>query len=252
MAPVGFATLYAPPQPIKHLQNASDLWLGNALRGEDDEVRLYIKAAAPHEILSECLCAVAGNFFDLPIPNTYVVHDPQQLLGRQFLIGSEDMDAPSLRQYLQVKDPNVTEALMQWARLYESTIFDEWTANPDRNQGNLLWDGGKEWHLIDQARALGAWPDGNPVPDATVGVTNHLANIVVGVENDLGAAKLRRQAAPFALKARSLDFDRLFYAAYCDTLGFSERGRDTISFMKNRIYQLPALLARHGNEPDLL
>lgn len=247
MEPIGFATLYTQPREIKGLGNVSPLWLGDAVT-ESGEARLYIKRAPNAEIVSECLCAVVGAELGLPIPRTFLVMDSANFLGGGILIGSEDEGMPSLKQYVEQQDPAVEEAIAKWQQLHEAALFDEWIANPDRNQGNLLWSGGEDWVLIDHALAL--WSSlASPNPRSEE--HNGLAQVVVNLERDVGAARLRRLSGPFAEKCRALDRSELRAAAHCDSMGMSDHSKSALSSLMKRLEFLPALLARHGNQPEL-
>lgn len=249
MEPVELAILVIEPRRISDLGNASPLWLGKALTDGDD-VRLYVKRATPEEILSECLCAVLGEALDLPIARVYLVEDPLRYLGGEILIGSLDAGMRSLRHHVQTGNPIVEHALGNWPKLQDAALFDEWIANPDRNSGNLLWDAAQEWVLIDHARALGAWPDGAPVPNAQAQVDNQLARLIYELHGDFGLMRARKRIEEFsALAAAALP-----QAPRCvpsQRLALSARSQIALSFLASRIHWLPALLARHGRQPEL-
>lgn len=38
--------------------------------------------------------------------------------------------------------------------MHDAIAFDEWIANQDRHVGNILYDGGKEYMLIDNNLAM--------------------------------------------------------------------------------------------------
>lgn len=245
MESVGFATLNIQPSQITHLDNVTELWNGIALT-TDGERRLYIKRARPYELLSECLCAVIGSEIGLNIPKAYLVQDPLEWIGGGILIGSEDAGAPSLKQYLRQGDRAVQVAITRWGGLREAALFDEWTANPDRNLGNLLWDGADGWLLIDHARALGTWPPWHLVPPVNIETANQLMNVLSQIERDLAPLRLSKQATPFGLKCSQIDTDQVLQAARCEELRLGERARLALCFLQGRIPMLPQLMARHG------
>ena len=250
MEPIGFATLYLQPGPVADLGNVTPLWHGDALT-PTGEVRLYIKRAPRDEVLAECLCAVLGSALHLPIPRAFLVLDPVGWLGGGVLIGSEDAGFPSLKHHLACQLADLPAALATWPQLHTAALFDEWIANPDRNQGNLLWDAADQWLLIDHARALGAWPPGSPVPAPTEPIANQLAAVVTAIEGDLGTPRLRKLASPFGQRCRTFDHQQTLEAARCQTLGMVERATLALSFLAKRIDCLPALLARHGRQGEL-
>jgi len=244
------ATLLLRPRAVADLGNTSPLWHGNAaIFG--GEVRLYLKRASAPEMLSECLCAVIGEAMGLPIPPIYLVHDPQKFIGGGAVVGSLDADRPSLRHALNLDEPTATAALAAWPQLPQAVAFDEWVANPDRNQGNLLWDAASGWSLIDHARALGAWPPGAPVPTTETHERNQLASVLVAASGDFGLMRARKQAGVLGARYRTLTQENVASAIQAQRFGMAKRGADALLFLASRLDHLPALLARHGRQSEL-
>lgn len=257
MEPVGFATLNFTPRPITGLGNVAPLWLGDAITHGGEVARLYMKQASRLQMLSECLCAVIGSELSLPIPKAYLVADPNAYLGGGVLIGSEDAGTPSLKHYIEINDPVVAQMLARWQSLPRAALFDEWTLNWDRNQGNLLWDGATQWALIDHAAALGAMPEGEghpsppdapvPVPSARAG--NQLARFISAQHGDLGFARLRKQLPGFRDECQLLDTDELLEGSRCQALDALARAQHALCCLQDRLPHLPGLIARHGPPP---
>lgn len=258
MEPVGLATLTIVPRRAHGLGNKSPLWLGNALTTSGEMARLYLKRAAPLEMLSECLCAVLASALGLPVCKVYLVQDPLPHLDGELLIGSEDAGAPSLRQRLAVQDAAVIDALIQWRQLHAAALFDEWCLNWDRNQGNLLWDGA-HWALIDHGAALGAMDpttgaavaQDTAVPLAGSVVANQLARLIAGTQGQAGVARISAQIARHAATCDNLDHGAVVTAARCDILGMSARAQHALSCLAERLDHLPRLLSRHGAQGEL-
>lgn len=249
MEAVGLATLITTPRPVTDLGNVSPLWHGDAL-AEGVDVRLYLKRAAAEEMLSECLCAVLGMALGLPVARVFLVADPGALAGGGLLIGSLDAGMPSLRHQVAADAPAVMAALALWPGLYEAALFDEWIANPDRNQGNLLWDAAGDWRLIDHARALGAWPPGAAVPAPNARCDNQLARVLYALHGELALMRARRKIGDFGARARAA-LAPSEAAVPVQRLKLSARTRAALSFLASRIDWLPALIARHGQQPEL-
>ncbi|MFL1404217.1 HipA family kinase [Marinobacter sp. M1N3S26] len=248
MEPIGYATLYTQPRQLTGLGNISEIWIADALSHEGD-VRLYIKRATNPEILAECLSALLARQLDLPSPRVFVVADPERLIDGDLFVGSEDAGSPSIKQRLESGDPAVEKVLRKWEKLHQLTLFDEWIANPDRNLGNLLWGGGDDWNLIDHAYSLWSAMD-EPRPRHPV--TNKFAEIVKAFEGDLGPARLRREWAEFGPRCEEIDHTEIQTASQCERFGMSERSENTLSCLKDRLNQMPNLIARHGDQMDLL
>ena len=249
MPRVGFAVLLSLPRRVLGLDNTSPLWLGSALSHEG-EVRVYCKPASPEEALTEICSMLLADAIGLAVPSLYLIHDPDRHLNQALLIGSEDAGSPSLRQLVDQKDPAVSLALQTWAQLGHAAVFDEWIHNPDRNQGNLLYNGRGEWVLIDHARALGAWPPGSPVPDPAESISNGLAHTVVAQERDFGVAKMRRLVREFITAWGGADIQSPSSLAI-QHLGMCDRQTATLDFLGDRLHHLPRLLGAYGQQGDL-
>jgi hypothetical protein len=126
-------------------------------------------------------------------------------------------------------------ALGNWKKLPRAAAFDEWIANPDRNVGNLLWDGVDDWVLIDHARALGAWPDQSTVPPPDTAVENRLAAMVAAKYGHLGPQRMRNELRAFGTLLQTLKPELLVSAAAADSLGLTSRATDALSFPEARI-----------------
>lgn len=125
-------------------------WLAS-VQVEDNVITAYIKRLPPRLLLVELVCACLGRSVGLPIPCP-IIADWQ---GIQ-VFGSQALDHRDLRVWLRIQDLKV-EILKQfekWCHLPGAVVFDEWVANRDRNQGNLLTDGEGNFWLIDHERAI--------------------------------------------------------------------------------------------------
>ncbi|MDP2715514.1 HipA family kinase [Rheinheimera sp.] len=251
MQQIGFATLYTAPRKISDLGNISPLWLGDALTHTGD-TRLYIKEVSYQELIAECLCTTIGSAVGLPITQTYVVRDPNNLLNATYIIGSEDADMPSFKRHWsladQVQQHAIIAALANWRQLHDAALFDEWIANPDRNTGNFLWDGGDNWHLIDHARAL--WTT-TPTEDATAAFENILANLVKGIQNEFGIAQLKKKLTTEMPKYQEIDTAKVLQAARCSEIGCVAEAQNKLISLVARINALPGLIARHSEQQEL-
>jgi hypothetical protein len=200
---------------------------------------------------------VLGSELSLPIPKAYLIADPNGYLGGGMLIGSEDAGTPSFKHYIEFNDPAVAAALTRWQSLHRAALFDEWTLNWDRNQGNLLWDGATQWALIDHAAALGAMLEGEgqpspadtPVPAPSTPVANQLARFVSAQHGDLGVARLHRQLPGFRDECQLLDAEGILDGARSQALAAQARAQHALCCLQDRLHHLPGLIARHGSPP---
>lgn len=251
MLQIGFATLYTEPRKISDLGNVSPLWLGDAITASGD-ARLYIKQVTYQELIAECLCTTIGSAVGLPVTQTYVVRDPKNLLNAVYIIGSEDADMPSFKRHWSLADNMQKKALenvlANWRQLHEAALFDEWIANPDRNIGNFLWDGGDNWQLIDHARAL--WTT-TPAHDSATAFNNILASLVKCVQNEIGIAQLKKKLATELPKYQDINTSQVMQAARCSEIGCIAEAQNKLISLVARINALPALVGRHSEQQEL-
>lgn len=109
-----------------------------------EEKIAIIKQIPRKQIVIETVCALLGRYIGLPIPRPMLVFDRDN----NCFFGSEDIGHPDLRV-----NKEALELLKGWEHLHRACVFDEWIANEDRHDGNLLTDGYNFW-LIDHELAL--------------------------------------------------------------------------------------------------
>ena len=113
------------------------------------EVTVIAKKLPVREIAVEVVCAAVGRAAGLPIPEPLLLVDDQQV----WHYGSADMGHPNLAQYVSASDSSVLDELKKWPALLHAACFDELIANPDRHDGNLLYDGAG-FFLIDHGMCI--------------------------------------------------------------------------------------------------
>lgn len=154
--PIGIVDLLPGAQKINN-GNVSDTWLGMASDGKH-RIRLYAKRLAARELFIEVISAVLGRQIGLPVPNPFLVrviplHLPDAHLSKsEIFFGSEDAIYPTLSRFAKFMDAE--SRLKKWPHLIAAACFDEWIANSDRHEKNILYDGGNKFVLIDHGGAL--------------------------------------------------------------------------------------------------
>ncbi|MEW6563296.1 MAG: HipA family kinase [Pseudomonadota bacterium] len=180
METVELATLLGKPQRISDLGNVSPLWKANVIIGTLECLTVWMKKLSAQQLLAECVCAVIGRSIGMPIPRPFLVYDEKGFAGEVNSLpffAMEDAKHPSVRRWLaRTDDPVIWEALLRWASIQECALFDEWVANIDRNQGNLLYDGVGDFMMIDHAHALGGASEPYSLPHHTDCVRNIIAD----------------------------------------------------------------------------
>lgn len=108
---------------------------------------------------AEIFCADLARNLSLPAPEPILLYDP---VSGDMLFGCVDLDYPNSLRAFNVTPPTynpaakklLEQALLAWPRINEVAVFDEWIHNKDRNLGNLLFVGPKEFAIIDHGKAL--------------------------------------------------------------------------------------------------
>jgi hypothetical protein len=136
-------------------ESANQVWKAH-VETHSGIVPAYVKWINPRKIYIECLCAILGRYLGLPIPKPILVKiDPDSKIGGcsdGLAFGSEDTEYPSFNRSIQPKD--VPDILGKYSKSVDIGLFDEWIGNWDRNMGNILFDGGKEFFFIDHENAI--------------------------------------------------------------------------------------------------
>lgn len=123
----------------------------------EGECTVIAKQLSDREIAVELICSCLGRELELPIPEPVLLAD----VNKQWFFGSVDVGHPNLTQVAIASDSAIINKLAQWEGLLQAACFDEWIANPDRSDENLLFDG-LGFLLIDHGLAI---PQGMPPED---------------------------------------------------------------------------------------
>jgi hypothetical protein len=164
VVPVQRATLLEA-KPFKN-GNVSDTYRGQIALGNGSVKYAYIKDITQMELGIELLIGAVGRLLGFPLPNAYLTVSsfplptsvgPKLSSGEALLYASEDAQSPPLTTFLRNKsrvDDRILKRLLKLKSVYGLFPFDTWTANVDRNTGNLLVSGDGLWY-IDHGRCFG-------------------------------------------------------------------------------------------------
>lgn len=120
--------------------------------GEEEIV--YCKDIPPREIFIECAIALIGRDLGISIPEPYLIFTTPEVYPEHqapsLLFGSKSIEYPNLfRRLSLLAQEHLLPALEECDRLHGVALFDEWTANPDRHFGNILFGGNHHFYFID-------------------------------------------------------------------------------------------------------
>lgn len=122
----------------------------------DGEIAVIAKKLCGREIAVEVICAALGRAAGIPIPEPLLLLDTHDC----WHFGSADIRHPNLSQFVSYQDSSVLDELEKWPDLLAAACFDELIANPDRHDGNILYNG-NGFLLIDHGLCIpnGMRPD---------------------------------------------------------------------------------------------
>lgn len=124
------------------------------------EITAYAKELTPLDFLVELMTTLLARDLGIPMPEPVIVFSKD---GKKVLFGTIDVKYPDLSHRLAIQndmvlstDENIAtlKGLSEWGKMHDAIAFDEWIANQDRHVGNILYDGGKEYMLIDNNLAM--------------------------------------------------------------------------------------------------
>lgn len=159
-------------------------------RGET--VTAIVKLGEGSRIASEAVCAVLARLVGLPVPEPVVVK-----YGARLGFGSVAVEPSlSLARKLTPNTSAAVESLRRWKHAMSTACFDEWVANSDRHDGNILVAGDGELWLIDHDLAL---PVGQSEDE--LNERNQLFEVICSVATDEPQKIRNREAASIAAAA---------------------------------------------------
>lgn len=160
----------------------------------EGEIAVIAKRLASREIAVEVMCALLGRAAGLPIPEPLLLVDESMA----WHYASADVGHPNLAQYIQTNDSSVLDELERWPSLLDAACFDELIANPDRHDGNLLYDG-QGFFLIDHGMCI---PFGMPPATMTDDYhSNQLLDLHIGTcRDEPGRQRSAKSSAEWVLQ----------------------------------------------------
>lgn len=198
------------------------------------EVAVIAKKLAIREIAVEVVCAAVGRAAGLPIPEPLLLVDDEQ----SWYYGSVDVGHPNLAQYVTSSDASILEELEKWPSLLYAACFDELIANPDRHDGNLLYDG-TGFFLIDHGMCI---PQGMSAEDTSDDYhNNQLLELKIGACNDdISTQRAASGAREWTIKSGAPSIE-LVDQATVEHIELKPK-EELLSFLKSRIIVLGDLL----------
>jgi hypothetical protein len=242
-----------------------ELWQGDAFdrtQPDEDAVPVYVRLGSGGALVAELVCGCLARALGLPAPEVFVVTIGPGMLPRSKLadakteticVGTRDLGGKTFTQMLNSKDDDAAVRMLhQWPELSRVTAFDEWTANPDRNMGNLIY-AAQTLHIIDHADAFGGrGRDLYPLAELTAqAFTNKLGEMLNCFDLSHRSALLNDIHQWIKLKAAQLSLPDVVKNAGTQPWNSSTQDQELVDFLKQRLTLTHSLLCQRLGHPQL-
>lgn len=194
----------------------------------------FIKHLPPRAVLVECISALIARGLGLPAPRPMLVQvhpvkiPELNLAESTIFFGSEDAGFPSLAQFTTTTIAD--QKLSIWQHLLTAGCFDEWIANPDRHEGNIIYDG-NTFSLIDHSHTIPKYHSSNQPSDKN----SFLEIARPKARNDLITHNLRRKAEKCVRDFQRLSSEDWRALTACNLYCDEAKAVEVLNFLTNRL-----------------
>jgi hypothetical protein len=267
-SPVRLLQLNKGAVRVKRSQERSktdELWLGDAfdpLRQDDPAIPIYVRLGDGGAMVAELVCGCLARALELPAPEVFLVSVKPGSLPKSKIASSKndtlcvatrDLGGSSFTQLLNTENADAAALLLtEWTELSTIAAFDEWTANPDRNMGNLIY-ASQALHIIDHADAFGGRDrDLYPLAELTTQtLTNRLGEMLNGFEIDKRDMILKDIQQWITTTAAPLDLANVIQCANIKKWNSDIHDGELLDFLKQRLTVTHSLLCQRLGHPQL-
>lgn len=199
-------------------------------------------------VAETCPCACRKEFLRARGASAVIAGDDRDLIISG--IASLDANPHHLRQ--RIFPPRLTEELVKWKYCAEVAVFDELLLNVDRTAQNLVRVAPHEFVIIDHDRVFGGtgWTiDSLRSKLERPTNANHLADLIIGAQDQIGVRRMFRIAHEYADDFR-------IPSTLADSLARESRTDrgvilQLISFINRRAKKLPQILSTYLRHQQL-
>jgi len=196
--------------------------------------------------VAEVIATVIGRSLGLPVPLPILV---QVMPGRiatvrlsdpQIFFGSQSQREPDLTQFINSSADQslLIQRLRSWPHAAIAGCFDEWIANEDRNLQNLLFDGGKNFTLIDHGLSF---PSGMPALAPTQ--KNFLLDVSINNPAVSARRKMEENVADFIRDCEKMELNSLLLSVAASMDSMADHSQEIMGFLQQRLPQLGEIIA---------
>lgn len=246
-------------------------WVGRAPAGNDAETwkvglvgkdkEAYIKLTNDTVItVSELASAQVGKALGLKIPQAYLVRvdineipKPSAIKGQGeiYCFASQTCSrAPVTLEHL-LRSPITTNA--NWTERQTTLVFDEWIANVDRHQGNIVFDpDSKHFWLIDHGRALTGMPPAFiDLTNPAVSCHNQLLQEDKLIVDEKYAKHIQHQSNQLMLECKKINMNSLDIDDHFAKISSALTKEQVREFLAKRIHETTKLICQKIGQPML-
>lgn len=225
-------------------------------------VRAYIKVLPGRQLVNELVATTLGRALGLAIPEGYLVRvrasdlpDSAHLAahaGEAMGFASRETSAPDLKRRVKTEGGAAVAALFAaWRAWVPCMTFDEWLANGDRHNGNILFGGPGDIWLIDHSHCF-TGPDWNAsqlIPNGTW--RNMIADNRIPPLTLPERMEVQRRVASMLPSLAALDFPAALAASRVNGFLVPTDSAALQAFISSRISHLYDILSKRLGIPSL-
>lgn len=223
-------------------ENINKTWRTQVRKTDGETVSAFSKLIPPREIFIEAVCALIGRYIGIQIPKPILVLLPKNIIPSlekdELGFASEDVEHPSIRR--SVEWQAILNAIKSDLQCFHVGVFDEWIANPDRNTGNILYDGSNDLWFIDHGLAISNQLEFNAPAES---------NLLLSHQYHEAQQLVRTRAHRDATKDLVPEYKNVplsLLSGNTHAVHYTEQSTvtDVVEFLSKRIDEMSALLAK--------
>jgi hypothetical protein len=225
-------------------------------------VRAYIKVLGGRQLINELVATTLGRCLGLSIPEGLLVRArPSDLAdsavlaahgAEAMLFASRETCAPDLKRRIKDEGAGAIAALLNdWKDWASCMTFDEWIANADRHEGNILFGGPGDIWLIDHSHAF-TGPNWNPqdlLPNGIWG--NQIAAERIPALAFSERIEAKKWVAELIPTLSAVDCQSVFAASMAAALMLPPDAAALQSFVSSRVSHLYDILSHRLGIPNI-
>lgn len=258
--PIEIWNLASLPLPEDAEAPSCEVFRATVRRADGTKAKAHLKVLEQQPLAVELLVNALARSLDLPVPDCFLVRvkKPQisafarsmcfraMEIEEDFAVfGSATIEHPTLDHFLDrdVAGRRLLDFIREMADLELAAIFDEWIANDDRHERNILIANANTWWLIDHNLAFnqGIWHAGALAPERRYG--NYLGDLLLAPPVEVRSLRVWRDGAQqMSQKGQLCNAPSSVQEANCYGFLSPSQAQMLGDFLEERIEHLPELI----------